>query len=229
MVSGVMFDFSGTLLRMESAEQSLRGVLGNSGRALDDCEITACARRLEILGVVPGGPPPREVPGHLSQLWRNRDLTSEHHRACYTGLAREAGLPDAALADALYERSNLPVAWQPYPDTEATLRALRDRGTPTAVVSNIGWDLRPVFQFHGLARYIDTFLLSYEVGVKKPDPRIFQAACDELGLPPREVLMVGDDREADTGAAHLGCRVHLVDHLPVNARPDALIHVLDLL
>jgi HAD superfamily hydrolase (TIGR01509 family) len=229
LINGVMFDFSGTLLRLESAEQSLRGVLDSSGQSQEDGEIAACARRLEIMGVMPGaGPPLRKVPGHLSQLWRDRDLTSEHHRACYTGLARETGLSDA-LADALYERSNLPAAWQPYPDTEATLRALRDRGIPTAVVSNIGWDLRPVFQFHGLARYIDAFVLSYELGIKKPDPRIFQAACDELGLPPSRVLMVGDDREADTGAARLGCPVHLVDHLPVNARPDSLAHVLGLL
>jgi HAD superfamily hydrolase (TIGR01493 family) len=224
-----MFDFSGTLLRMESAEQALRGVLADSRCALDDGEITACARRLEILGVLPGGQPPLQVPGHLSQLWRDRDLTSDHHRACYTGLAREAGLPDAALADALYERSNLPMAWQPYPDTEATLRTLGERGIPTAVVSNIGWDLRPVFRSHGLAPYIDAFVLSCELGIKKPDPQIFQAACDELGLPPHKVLMVGDDREADAGAARLGCRIHLVDHLPVDARPDALTAVLDLL
>lgn len=223
-----MFDFSGTLLRIESAEQSLRGVLDGSRPGLDDGEVTECARRLEILGVFPGGPSPREVPGHLSELWRDRDLTSGHHRACYTALARESGL-SAELADALYERSHLPEAWQSYPDTEATLRELRDRGIPVAVVSNIGWDLRPVFRFHGLARYVDTFVLSYELGIKKPDPRIFQAACDNLGRLPSAVLMVGDDREADTGAAQLGCPIHLVDPLPADSRPNSLTHVLDLL
>jgi putative hydrolase of the HAD superfamily len=40
--------------------------------------------------------------------------------------------------------------------------------------------------------------------------------------------MVGDDRVADAGAAALGCPVHLVDHLPVDRRPNALRAVLDL-
>jgi putative hydrolase of the HAD superfamily len=41
--------------------------------------------------------------------------------------------------------------------------------------------------------------------------------------------MVGDDRTADAGAAALGCPVHLVDHLPVDRRPDSLVPVLELL
>jgi beta-phosphoglucomutase-like phosphatase (HAD superfamily) len=86
---------------------------------------------------------------------------------------------------------------------------LSSAGT-AAVVSNIGWDLRTVFHFHDIEQYIDAFVLSYEHGAKKPDPQIFQTACDKLGIPPSSVLMVGDDRNADTGAAALGCPVHLV-------------------
>ncbi len=230
LVKGVMFDFSGTLLRIEPIEQWLRGALDDSGRLVrDDAEVTACADRLRLMGAQPGGPVPHVVPQHLADLWRDRDLTGVHHRACYTALAREAQLPDPALAEALYERTFHPMAWQPYPDTVHVLRELRQRGVPTAVVSNIGWDLRPVFKFHGLAQYIDFFVLSYEIGVMKPDPRIFHVACDELGLAPDSVLMVGDDRDADTGAATLGCPVHLVEPLPVSARPDSLTRVLDLL
>ncbi|MFI7617279.1 HAD family hydrolase [Nonomuraea terrae] len=223
-----MFDFSGTLLRIEPVEQWLRGALDVHG-GLDDSEIAACADRLGRMGAQPGGPTPHEVPPHLADLWRDRDLTDECHRACYTALAREAGLPDPALADALYERTFRPEAWHPYPDTHDVLAALRRRGVPTAVVSNIGWDLRPVFAFHDLTQYVDVFVLSYEIGAKKPDPQIFHVACDALGLSPDTVLMVGDDREADTGAAALGCPVHLVDPLPVGARPDSLTPVLDLL
>jgi FMN phosphatase YigB (HAD superfamily) len=73
------------------------------------------------------------------------------------------------------------------------------------------------------------FLLAYEIGIKKPDPRIFQTACDKLDLPPTDVLMVGDDRAADTGAAALGCPVHLVDHLPVDERPGSLAEILDMI
>ncbi|TYB69856.1 HAD-IA family hydrolase [Nonomuraea sp. PA05] len=224
-----MFDFSGTLLRIEPTEQWLRAVLQDNGQySLSDAEITACADRLEIMGAQPGGPTPREVPHHLTGLWRDRDLTDDHHRACYTALAREARLPHPSLADALYERALQPIAWQLYPDTRPVLQELHRRAVPTAVVSNIGWDLRTVFAFHDLTRYVDAFVLSYELGVTKPDPRIFRAACDKLTLPPGSVLMVGDDRHADTGATALGCPVHLVDPLPVSARPDSLTPIVEL-
>jgi putative hydrolase of the HAD superfamily len=121
-----------------------------------------------------------------------------------------------------------PAAWQPYPDAAEVLRALRERGVPVGVVSNIGWDPRPVFRAHGLDRWIDVYVLSYEHGVQKPDPQLFSVACEALGADPRRTVMVGDDRRADGGAAALGCRVHFVDHLPAAERPDALLPVLDL-
>lgn len=71
-------------------------------------------------------------------------------------------------------------------------------------------------------------MLSYEHGIQKPDPRLFEAACAALDADPRDVVMVGDNRRADGGAAALGCAVHFVDHLPADRRPDALRPVLDL-
>ncbi|WP_432170178.1 HAD family hydrolase [Streptomyces sp. 1222.5] len=229
MIKGVMFDFSGTLFRIESAAQWLNAVTTSAGLLVPDEELDACAGRLEEFGAQPGGVPPRRVPSHLEALWRERDLTAERHRAAFTALTREAKLPSPELAEALYDRSQVSGAWQPYPDTEETLHALRGRGIPVAVVSNIGWDMRPVFRDHGIDDLVDAYFLSFECGVEKPDPRIFQMACDQLEVPPGDVLMVGDDRVTDAGAGALGCRVHLVDPLPVDQRPSALAEVLRLL
>jgi putative hydrolase of the HAD superfamily len=121
-----------------------------------------------------------------------------------------------------------PAAWAPYPDAAGVLAALRERGIAVGVVSNIGWDLRPVFRAHGLDLYVGAYVLSYEHGIQKPDPRLFRRACDVLGVAPEDTLMVGDSRPADGGAAALGCAVHFVDHLPVSARPDGLRPVLGL-
>jgi putative hydrolase of the HAD superfamily len=121
-----------------------------------------------------------------------------------------------------------PAAWSPYPDAVEVLGGLRERGIAVGVVSNIGWDLRPVFRAHGLDRFVDTYVLSYEHGFRKPDPRLFRLACTALDVDPATVLMVGDDRRADGGAAARGCAVHFVDHLPVDRRPDGLRPVLDL-
>ncbi|MHC3467872.1 HAD family hydrolase [Streptomyces sp. 7R007] len=224
----VLFDFSGTLFRIESTESWLRAGLAEAGIPLPEPEVTQAAKALEAAGALPGGPAPEQVPEDLVELWEVRDQSAALHRAAYTGLSRRVPLPDPALHDLLYDRHMRPAAWRPYPDAAEVLYGLCERGLGIGVVSNIGWDLRPVFEQHGLDRFVDAYVLSYEHGVQKPDPRLFAAACEALEVEPHEALMVGDDRRADGGAAELGCRVHFVDHLPAHERPDALRAVLDL-
>ncbi|WP_189310527.1 HAD family hydrolase [Streptomyces brasiliensis] len=227
-MAAVLFDFSGTLFRIEPAESWLRAVLADAGLTLSEQELTATARALETAGAQPGGAFPVEVPADLAAVWAVRDESAELHKAAYLGLTRRVPLPDLALHDALYDRHMSPDAWSPYPDAAVVLKTLREAGVGVGVVSNIGWDLRPVFREHGLDAYVDAYVLSYEHGVQKPDARLFSVACEALGADPRDALMVGDSRPADGGAAALGCRVHFVDHLPVAERPDALLPVLDL-
>ena len=227
-MTAVLFDFSGTLFRVESTDSWLRGALAGADVRLTEAELAAAALALEAVGALPGGGDPARVPEELADAWPVRDRSAELHRAAYTGLARQVPLPDPALHDALYERHMTPDAWAPYPDAVEVLSALRERGIPVGVVSNIGWDLRPVFRAHGLDRYVDTYVLSFEHGIQKPDPRLFAAACEALGAEPGRTLMVGDDRRADGGATALGCKVHFVDHLPAADRPDGLRPVLDL-
>ncbi|MFJ3670651.1 HAD family hydrolase [Streptomyces sp. NPDC090106] len=224
----VLFDFSGTLFRVESTESWLRGTLTAAGADWPEAEIAEAARALEVMGALPGGANPVRVPEDVAGIWGVRDKSAALHRAAYTGLSRHVTLPDPALHDALYDRHMTPAAWRPYPDTAEVLRALSEGGVKVGVVSNIGWDLRPVFRAHGLDPYVDAYVLSYEHGVQKPDPRLFATACDDLGVEPGRTLMVGDDRRADGGAAVLGCGVHFVDHLPVAERPGGLRPVLDL-
>jgi HAD superfamily hydrolase (TIGR01493 family) len=228
-VKGVMFDFSGTLMRVTDTRSWLAAGLAAAGIPVADGELERWTGRLETVGALPGGRDPAVVPPHLYRLWHERDLDAERHRAAYTGLAHEAGLPWPGLVDVLYDLHTEPQMWRPYPDTMEALARLRGRGVPVAVVSNIGWDLRPVFRHHGLDAYVDVYALSFEHLVQKPDPGLFRIACKGLGLPPGEVAMVGDNRAADGGAAALGCPVHFVDALPVEERPDALISAVRLL
>ncbi|MEH0421015.1 HAD family hydrolase [Streptomyces sp. B21-083] len=228
-MAAVLFDFSGTLFRIESTDSWLSAVLADHGLALPEPEFGRTVRALESAGALPGGPSPERLPAELAAVWAIRDRSAELHRAAYTGLTRQVPLPDGALYEALYERHMAPAAWAPYADAVEVLGSLRQRGISVGVVSNIGWDLRPVFRAHGLDPYVDAYVLSYEHGIQKPDPRLFEVACDALAVVPQDVLMVGDDRHADGGAADLGCAVHFVDHLPVSRRPDGLRPVLDLI
>ncbi|MEU6354849.1 HAD-IA family hydrolase [Streptomyces sp. NPDC047072] len=228
-MAAVLFDFSGTLFRIESTESWLRGGLAEAEVVVGEDEVVRVARALERVGALPGGAAPgMPLPSELAAVWEIRDESAELHRAAYTGVSRQVPLPEPRLHDLLYDRHMSPDAWLPYQDATEVLRTLRERGIRVGVVSNIGWDLRPVFRAHGLDPYIDAYVLSYEHGIQKPDPRLFKTACTALGVEPGDTLMVGDDRRADGGAAALGCAVHFVDHLPVERRPHGLLPVLDL-
>jgi HAD superfamily hydrolase (TIGR01509 family) len=221
----VLFDFHGTLAQVEDPVTWVLASAAECGATLDRPRATALADRLVTVGRA-GGPLPPRVPPQLSEVWADRDLSADAHRAAYTGLAAtvDAGVP--GLPEALYERVLRPDGWLPYTDTAATLRGLRAADVPVAVVSNIGFDIRPMFAFWGLADLVDTFVLSYEVGRCKPDPAIFLWACGQLGVDPERALMVGDT-PADAAAVRAGCAA-LVLPAADPGRSNGLAAVLDL-
>ncbi len=131
------------------------------------------------------------------------DTSAERHREHNLGWFRRAHL-DEELAVGLYELNSDSVNHSFYVDVALFLDDLRDWGTAVAVVSDIHFDLRPEFEAADLDRHIDTYVLSFEQGVQKPDPRIFQLALDRLGVKPSAAVIFGDRARRDGGAAALG-------------------------
>jgi HAD superfamily hydrolase (TIGR01493 family) len=215
----VLFDFSGTLFRLEESDDWFAGMHVDE-RAVDHHVKTELMRRL----TAPTGRSV-EMDEQTYQAWVNRDLAPHLHREAYLHVLRESGLPDHH-AESLYDRVIDPLSWTPYPDTVAVLAALRRNGIATAVVSNIAFDLRPALQAIGAADDVTEFVLSFEVGAVKPDPVIFQTALSRLGVHAGDALMVGDSEEADGGARAIGCAFALVDPLPTDQRPVGLIEAL---
>ncbi|MGS2615723.1 HAD family hydrolase [Micromonospora sp. LZ34] len=224
-VKAVLFDFHGTLAQVEEAREWVLAAATTCGVTLERARATALADRLLTAGRA-GGPLPTRVPPRLAELWADRDLYPHAHRGAYTGLAELVDAGIDGFADALYERVLVPEGWVPYPDTRPTLDALREAGVRVAVVSNIGFDIRPHFEAWGLADLVDAFVLSYEVGRCKPDPGIFLRACGMLGVDPEQALMVGDT-PTDAGAVRAGCAV-LVLPAADAGRENGLGAVLDL-
>ena len=74
-----------------------------------------------------------------------------------------------------------------------------------------------MFAAHSMDGFVTSFTLSYEVGAVKPDHRIFDAACAALNLAPGEVVMVGDDPRADSGAVLAGIPTMLLPALGPHA------------
>jgi putative hydrolase of the HAD superfamily len=99
------------------------------------------------------------------------------------------------------------------PDVISTLEALRHAGLRLGIVSNAAYLPRLMKQqlaALGLAPYFDGVTFSSEVGVRKPDPAIYQDALRQLGTDPARTLFVGDRvREDVQGPKALGMRAVL--------------------
>jgi putative hydrolase of the HAD superfamily len=94
--------------------------------------------------------------------------------------------------------------WRPFPDTYTTLDVLKERGYKLGLISNAR-DANNVERLIDNARlrpWFDPILISANVGVRKPNPRIFKIVLDAWQLPPDEVVMVGDMLGADVLGAH---------------------------
>lgn len=205
-IRAVLFDFSGTLARLEENDTWFAGMdLDEPMRA------TVMHRMLAPTGTA----------NH--HRWDHRDLDPNLHREVYLHVLQETGLPDEH-AESVYQRTIDPAEWQVYPDTAEVLSTLRDNGIRTAVVSNIAWDVRTVLD--SANAQADEYILSFEVGAAKPDLQIFQAALTALGVEAADTVMVGDSEENDGAARALGCAFALVEPLPLAQRPTGLIDAL---
>ena len=209
-VRAVLFDFSGTLFRLDKDDSWFAG--------MDGVDEHVQAELMERLTHPTG--PGVSMPADIYQAWLNRDLKPHLHREAYLHVLQVSGLPDRH-AEELYQRVIDPASWKPYPDTARVLDGLRARGVRTAVVSNIAWDIRPTFD--DLGAHPDEFVLSFEVGAMKPDPRIFRTALERLDITAGETLMVGDSEENDGAAREVGCSFALVDPIPTDERPTGLV------
>jgi len=89
-----------------------------------------------------------------------------------------------------------------FPDVIGALAQLRSAGHPLAVLTNGSSDRqRDKLSATGLEQLFDVVVISGEVGLGKPDPRIFRRALAELGACPSDATMVGDNRAKDVDAA----------------------------
>jgi len=154
----------------------------------------------------------------------------------YPGLVRRAfGDVGSAITDeelsAFLEAEH--AAWAPARQlgatTHALLESLRGLGLRLGLVSNAidpPWLLHRDLAELGVAKRLDVAVFSSEVGYRKPDPRIFQAALQRLDVAPERALFVGDRLYEDVrGAGGLGMRTvqavwFYADENPDGGEPD---------
>jgi putative hydrolase of the HAD superfamily len=115
----------------------------------------------------------------------------------------------------------------PRPDVAETLEQLKARGYKTGLISNCGWEVPALWEGTAVAPLFDVRLYSCAVRLTKPQPRIYQVACEQLGVRPEECLYVGDGSDWElTGARRVGMHPVLI-HVPYEEiddpyHPDAM-------
>lgn len=182
----------------------------------------------------------------LSSLWREKQLQYTWLRSLMgahadfwtvTGEALDfaleaTGLRRAGLRDRLME---LYRTLDCYPEVTATLGRLRAGGIRTAILSNGSPAmLASAVESAGITSFLDAVLSVEEVGVFKPDRRVYQLAVDRLGVAPDRISFQTSNGWDAAGAAHFGFRVAWCnrsgqprERLP--AGPDVEIRSLDAL
>jgi putative hydrolase of the HAD superfamily len=103
-------------------------------------------------------------------------------------------------------------AFAPVEPMYEALRAARAHGTRTALLSNSWGNDYPRDLFAGL---FDAVVISCEVGMRKPDERIFRHAVDLLGLDPAECAFIDDIEHNVHAAEALG--IHGIHHTSADA------------
>jgi len=149
--------------------------------------------------------------------WHERDRpgAAGWGRTVATMLAR-AGVPEADLAELLstlwasHVERNL---WSLVPPGfREAIADLRASGVKVAIVSNSEGMLDRLFEQLGILSSFDALVDSGKVGVEKPDPRIFEIACQQTGTRVTGGLHLGDTYATDVlGARNAGMRTALID------------------
>jgi putative hydrolase of the HAD superfamily len=137
---------------------------------------------------------------------RDPESLAELRRRCAAILSRELG------AEVSVETMMGAIRFRAFDDAAPALADLRSLGQRLVCVSNWDFTLPDVLARCGLGGAVDGVVTSAGLGVRKPDPRIFQAALRLAGCEPEEALHIGDTPEEDVeGGRAAGIRTLLID------------------
>lgn len=186
----VLFDLDDTLLDGEAA--------GDAGvaRLLRRCPGIDPATARKAWAVVTEEHFPRYLSGELSY--------DEHRAARIRSWATACGA-DVAAGDelewfALY-RAGYEAGWSAFADVGSCLATLTASAKLGVITNGDSVQQREKLTVLGLADRFTVVVASADIGIAKPDPRIFRHAADRLGITPERCAYIGDKRDTDAQAA----------------------------
>ena len=202
MLKVVLFDLGNTLIYFDSTWAE---VIAQSDQAMSTSLLQA--------GYQVDGAFARSFDLRMERYYQERETEFLEYTAemFLRDVLKEYGftqVPDEVVKNAVAKRFAVSQAhWQPEEDALPLLEQLKSEGYRLGLISNANdsQDVRTLIDKGNFAPYFEITLISAEVGVRKPHPKIFQIALDHFNARPEEAVMVGDTLGADVlGANNLG-------------------------
>lgn len=179
----------GSQLRPEEVRRRFQEAFARRGRA-----ISACAEPMGSIVTSESGAPVA------------RTCSEESEREFWKRIVADV-LPDVAdpraCFEELFDHFARPESWQVFADVEETLAEARRRGIRLAIASNFDARLHAVCDGLPELAAIERRCVSSEIGHRKPERAFFERLLADCGCAADELLVIGDDYEADIAAPRL--------------------------
>jgi len=234
-VRAVLFDFGHTLVDFRRTEEALHEAYEQIRARIEAVAFMEVHELLDLVERVAGG-----VDRLVAESYEQRRMEELDQVALFKEALGAIGfdLPKDVVAHiVVLDHSAYSNSIAVEPDVLETLDHLRTEGRRLGLVSNLTLlpDLvRQDLDRMSLGSRLDATVFSSEVGVRKPDPRIFRVALERLGSDPAETVFIGDRLYDDiSGAQAVGMRAVLTRQFrqedDPDYKPDAVIeHISEL-
>jgi glucose-1-phosphatase len=187
MIEAVVFDFGNVIARFDN-QIPLRHIAERTGRTIQHLEHALY---------------------HRSNIMRLFETGATSSTDFYRRLSREAELPmPEADFRAIYTNKFFPIQ-----TTIKLIARLKPRYRLGLLSNTSPWDFEDVIRKTAVYPLFDAVTLSYEVGVMKPSPLIYQDMVMKLGVTPDACAYIDDIGEFSEGASLLGMKgIHYTSH-----------------
>jgi putative hydrolase of the HAD superfamily len=188
-IAAVLFDAVGTLIYADPpVAEVYRSIAANYGSQRSTADIR------ERFRAPMSADSSTESPSILHRPTTSEALELERWRRIVSDVIDDIPTADREpLFNSLWQHFAQPQSWRLFDDVASVWEPLQDRGYRLGIASNFDSRLRTVAAGLLPLSRCDTWFISSELGLSKPDPRFFRAAEQQIPLKPSQILLIGDD------------------------------------
>jgi HAD superfamily hydrolase (TIGR01662 family) len=215
IIKGVLFDFGGTIVQGDLKKQVFRQSLYNYIRELGFDDTESCFRKTK-----------RRMFEELMQVRSlNREMRLED---LYQGLFFRLGLhPTQEAIDYIHDLYIRSFNVELVNDVKKVLEYLFEKYKLAIVSNSMSNVARHAIRKFNLEKYFDIVVISRDLGIRKPNPEIFNYTLNNIGLDAQETVHIGDSLEEDVcGAQNAGLKTIWIKKTDANKniQPDYTVN-----